>query len=114
MKKTDFVINRGTEKLKIERGVKINDKSSSLSIEITLNNKKGIYGMKASWDFSQVTDNEKDDKSTIETIGELMMEARKYCKDWRKNWLEKNAEKDDSQMGMFDKDENGKLQEGFE
>lgn len=103
VKKTDYLIQRGIEKVNIQRAVKINDKSQNLTIELKLNHKKGLYEIAMKWNYDAVTEDDVLDRATIKVMGDLMMEGRNYCIDWREKWLEaqpKENPEDKDQLSM--------------
>ncbi len=106
LKKTDYTIEKGTLKVQFRRGVKVNDKTSSLTVELSLNHKKGLHTINAKWDHDQITFNDEDDYATFETLNELMLEARDYAKKLRKEWEDAQPQKNPDQLGIgFDDDE---------
>lgn len=94
MKKTDYQIKKGNEKIKFVRGVKINDKDTNLTVEITLNHNKGLYTIAPKITTSEVTDDEVLDKATCKVMADLLYEAMQYCIKWRK----KIKENDDAEQ----------------
>lgn len=108
MKKADYVIERGIEKLQFKRGVEINEKFANLTVELNLNWKKGIYKVAALWNFEQITGNNKQDKTTLQTINDLMLEARDYAIEWQTKWKEDHpSDPDQMEMGFGDPDIEG-------
>jgi len=100
VKKTDYLIERGTETVQIKRAVKINDKAQNLMIELKLNHKKGLYDISFKWNYDGITGDDKLDKATIKVMGELMIEGRDYCMEWKKTWEANRPKEDDGQISM--------------
>lgn len=105
MKKTDYQVKKGSEKIKFIRGVKINDKDTNLTIQLSLNHNKGLYTIQPQLTTSEVTGDDTLDKETCKVVGDLLFEATVYAEEWRKEWLTNQPGGDKNQLPMgFDKD----------
>ena len=94
LKKGDYNLKKGTQKDQLERPVQINDKSMNLTVDYTLNHKKGLYDISLKWNFQAITEDDALDKATVKMLGELMFEARNKCIEWRKDWLKNQPDED--------------------
>lgn len=112
LKKTDFTINRGIEKLQYQRGCKINDKSTNLTVILVKNYKKGFYHIETKWNAEQITGQSADDQATLKTLSELAMAASRDGEEWKKEWHD-NQPKDENQTEMFNEDGDGEIGMGF-
>lgn len=92
MKKTDYVMEKGTLGVQFKRSVEVNDKVSVLTVEVKLNHKKGLFGISGNWNFDQVSDNEDENNATLTVLLELMGEAKNYAVEWRNAWLGERKE----------------------
>lgn len=100
MKKTDYQIKKGSEKVKFLRGVKINEKDTNLTVELTLNHNKGLYTIQPKISTSEVTGDEKLDRVTCEVVGDLLYEATLYAQNWRMEWLSKQPKEEPGTLPM--------------
>lgn len=99
LKKTDFTISRGIEKLQYKRGVSINEKTTNLMVVLVKNHNKGTYSIEIKWNSEQISEHVKDDAATLQTLIDLAAAAAKDGKIWRKEWHD-NQPKDEDQMSM--------------
>jgi len=112
LKKTDYTVNRGIEKLQYQRGVKINDKSTNLTVVLVKNYKKGFYHIEIKWNAEQITENNVDDQATMKTLTDLALVAAKDGAKWKKEWHE-NQPIDPAQTEMFEGSDDDTLDMGF-
>lgn len=105
MKRQDYQIKRGIEKLKFERSCEINDRDTNLTIELSLNHSKGIYTVQPKVSTGEVTGEPKKDKATCAVVGELLFESIQYANNWRLQWLENNPKQGELPMLFPDGDE---------
>lgn len=105
MNSKDFQIKKKTFVVSFARPVTINDTASELTVDVSLNNLKGLYTIKPKINFNQVTGDAELDGATIETVGDLIEEAIKYALAWRSEWEESRADNNPDQMklGFSDK-----------
>ena len=105
MNPKDFQIKKKTFVVSFARPVTINDTASELTVDVSLNNLKGLYTIKPKINFNQVTGDAELDGATIETVGDLIEEAIKYALAWRSEWEESRADNNPDQMklGFSDK-----------
>jgi hypothetical protein len=92
MKPEDFQIDKGNEIIDFKRGVMINDRSTEIKAVLTLNNKKGIFHIDTKISSGQITGKAALDKATLKLVADLIEEAIKYGMQWRKEWVDNNAE----------------------
>lgn len=90
LKKTDYTISRGTEKIEFKRGVLIDGKQSNLTVVASLNYKKGLIKIDAKLDDGQITGEKELDLGTLKTLQDLIIAAKAYSITWRKNWEKEN------------------------
>lgn len=101
MNKKDYRIKKGPEKVKFLRAVKINDKDTNLSIEVTLNHNKGLYTLQPKVSTSEVSGDATLDKAMCKVVGDLLYEATLYCEKWRSEWRS-NQPKDENDEPKLD------------
>lgn len=111
VKRTDFIIGHGIVKLEYKRGVKINDKSTTLKVVLVQNHKKGFFHIEQKLSAEQITGNSADDQATMKTLTEMALFAINDGQEWQKEWHESQP-KDPAQSEMFDEPE-GDLNMGF-
>ena len=102
MKRTDYSIKKGSEKIKFLRGVKINDKDTNLTIEMTLNHNKGLYTIQPKISTSEVAADPVLDKAMCKVVSELLYEATVYATLWRDNWLSNQSDDNDGKQTKMD------------
>lgn len=114
LKKTDFTIQRGTEILEYKRGVKINDKATALVVTLVKNYKKGFFSIEVKWTADQITTTPMDDKATLKTLSELMLQASEDGAKWKNEWHE-NQPKEEETVDLFEGEqgESGEMTMGF-
>ncbi len=100
LKKTDYTVSRGIEKLQYKRGVKINDKVSNLCVTLVKNRNKGFYQIDMKVTSDQITEDQVLDQATLKTMAELALAAMSDGAQWREEWHD-NQPKDTDQKEMF-------------
>lgn len=100
MNPKDFQIKKKTFVVSFTRGVTINDIASELTVDISLNNLKGLFTIKPRINYNQVTGDDELDGATVETVGDLVQEAISYGLKWRREWEEANEKSDPDQMKL--------------
>lgn len=98
MNPKDFQIKKKTFVVSFTRPVSINDTASELTVDISLNNLKGLFTIKPKINFNQVTGDAELDGATIETVGDLIEEAIKYALAWRSEWEESRSNDNPAQI----------------
>ena len=101
VKRTDFVIKRGIEKLQYQRGVKINGKSTNLTVFLVKNYKKGFFHIEIKWNSEQITGDSVNDQATMKTLSEMALFASKDGEEWAQDWRN-NQPKEDSDQTEID------------
>ncbi len=100
LKKSDYVVTRGIEKVEVKRGVRINDATSSLTVVLVKNFKKGHYHLEPKLNHNQITGDEELDADTLKVLSQLSMAAIKLGKEFKAEWDKMNAAEpsDDDQL----------------
>ena len=104
MKSEDFVEEKGTLKIIMKRGVKIQDKTQNITVERSLNYKKGTFEISFKWNMDAVTGDDITDTATLDSINQMLFSTRDLCLQWQKEWKE-GRPTDPDQIDMdFDDD----------
>ena len=90
LKKTDYIVSRGTEKIEFKRGVLIDGKQSNLTAVATLNYKRGLIKIEGKLDDGQITGENELDLGTLKTLQDLIIVAKDYAIAWRETWRKEN------------------------
>lgn len=100
MKKSDYSIEKGIEKLEFKRLVTIEGVDSFLKVELKQNNRKGSIQIITKMDNGQITGDETQDAATALALSELQEEALISGIKWRTAWNKSNKKEDPDQIKM--------------
>ena len=97
----DVIEVKGTDKIDVKRGVKINDVQQELVVQRSLNNKKGTFDIVFKWNMNAVTGDDTLDTATLQTVLQMFMFQRDKSLQWRDDWKQGNQNpKDPDQLAM--------------
>lgn len=103
MSVNDFVEEKGTLKTQIKRGVKIKDKTQNLTVEMSMNHKKGTFDIQFKWNMDAITNDNLVDTATLDSACQMLMAARDKCLTWRDSWKNENPDDPDQlELGIDD------------
>lgn len=103
IKKSDFQVKFGTQKVELTRGVQINGKTSNLKVTLELNYKKDLIKVTPVFDNDQIVGDPEIDEATLAVSNELTIEAQKMGIEWRnkrKQAKEDNSDPDQLEIGF--------------
>lgn len=103
MSSDDFIEEKGTLKTQIKRGVTIKDKSQNLTVDMSMNHKKGTFDISFKWNMDAITNDNVVDSATLDSAASIMMAARDKCLKWRDEWKNDNpSDPDQMELGIKD------------
>lgn len=97
LKKTDYVMSRGTEKIDFKRGVLIDGKTSNLTVVLEMNHKKGLIKVVEKLDDGQILDDMEMNEATFSTLAALRTKALEYGINWRTNWKQEELKRQEAE-----------------
>lgn len=100
MKEKDYVLQKGIEPIELKRGVQIGDNTTFLTVLIKKNHKKGVFSLETKISNSQVTGKSVEDKATVKTLSDMLLQAAKIGHEWRVEWDKQNKGEDPNQIAM--------------